>query len=302
MWRENLFRERNGNYETICDQIDKMEFMIEHYLLISENKTGESRLKTDDLSNAEYHLSLAISSTAVKTVASKSIKHWKGQKRTESIAFDVGTAFHDMVLEGGINTLRGPEDRRGNKWKEARAKADFDNKLLMTESDYDLSEGMAKEIMRQPLIAEIIEHAEAVKEQSIFVKCPETNLELRCRPDLYIRSAGIVLDLKSTVDARPTSRGFESHVWNYGYDIQAAFYRYVLEIEGINVRHFYFACTEKQPPFASCLFEISDEVLDHAHNRMINVLHRIKEAESQKCFDTGWPTVNKIYLPEWMKG
>jgi hypothetical protein len=259
-------------------------------------------MRTNKLSNTEYHATAAISSSAVKTVASKSIAHWKGQVRTESTAFDVGTAFHDMVLEGGINTLRGPEDRRGGKWKEARAEAEADGKLLMTESDYDLAQEMATQIMRQPRIAEIINHAGAVREESIFVKCPETGLELKCRPDLYIESAGIVLDLKSTVDASPSARGFQSHVWNYAYDLQAAFYSYVLQIEGIKVKHFYFACTEKQPPFASCLFEVSDEVLNHAHHRMINVLIRIKEAESHKCFDTGWPSVNKIYLPEWMKG
>jgi hypothetical protein len=43
-------------------------------------------MRTNKLSNTEYHATAAISSSAVKTVASKSIAHWKGQVRTESTA------------------------------------------------------------------------------------------------------------------------------------------------------------------------------------------------------------------------
>ena len=259
-------------------------------------------MKTDNLTNGEYHRSDAISSSDVKTVASKSIAHWKGAVRTESNSFDLGTAFHDLVLEGGINTIKGPEDRRGAKWKDLKAEAEAQGKVLLTEGDFDIAQAMAKSLMAEKHIAELINHAGAVKEQSIFVTCPETGVKLRCRPDLYIESAGIVVDLKSTTDASPANRGFSSQVWAYNYDLQAAFYRHVLRIEGIKVRHFYFACTEKQPPYASCLFEVSEELLDYAHRRMINVLTRVRDAESIKAYGTGWPTVNTITLPEWMKG
>ena len=40
-----------------------------------------------------------ISSSDVKTVLSKSLLHWAGQERKESIAFDIGKAVHALILE-----------------------------------------------------------------------------------------------------------------------------------------------------------------------------------------------------------
>ena len=258
-------------------------------------------MRTDALSNEEYHAHKAISSSDVKTVATKSLAHWKGQQRHETPALTLGTAFHDITLEGGENTLCGPENRRGNAWKEAEAEAKAEGKVLLTQGDYEIANAMSESVMRLPRVAELIDHKGAVKEESIFVKCHQTGLELRCRPDLYIESEGIILDLKSTVDASPNRGGFEKSFWNFAYDLQAAFYRYVLVLEGIPIEKVLFACTEKQPPYASCLFEVSDEVLDYAHHRMINVLHHIKEADERKAYGTGWPSVNVIQLPEWLQ-
>jgi hypothetical protein len=258
-------------------------------------------MRTNELSNKEYHQHKAISSSDVKVVANKSLAHWKGQQNKETDAMQLGTAWHDLVLEGGNNIMRGPNVRKNtNVWKEAEAQAETLGKTLLKSDDFDTVKGMADSVEDHPRIAEILKHPGAVKEESIFVKCLDTDLELRCRPDLYIESEGILFDLKSTVDAAPNKGGFEKSFWNYAYNLQCAFYRYVLALEGILIKKVLFACTEKQPPYATCLFEISDDVLDYSHHKMMNVLHRIREAEERKAYGTGWPSVNTIHLPEWI--
>jgi hypothetical protein len=94
-----------------------------------------------NLPDYEYHdkeIFPHISSSDVKTVLSKSLLHWAGQERKESIAFDIGKAVHALILEPEKDlVMRGPEDRRGSKWKDAKAKAEKDGKVFLTEKDYD---------------------------------------------------------------------------------------------------------------------------------------------------------------------
>ena len=69
------------------------------------------------LSNAEYHARPEISSSDVKLVAAKSVAHWKGKVWKDIVTFALGSAVHALVLEPNKNlVVRGPEDRRGNKW------------------------------------------------------------------------------------------------------------------------------------------------------------------------------------------
>jgi hypothetical protein len=87
-------------------------------------------------------------------VASKSLAHWKAKVYKASPAFALGSAVHALVLEPEKSlVLRGPEDRRGNKWKEAQLAADLDGKILLTEADFDLAEKIAEETRAHPVVA-----------------------------------------------------------------------------------------------------------------------------------------------------
>jgi hypothetical protein len=255
---------------------------------------------TDAYTNEQYHAHPAISSSDVKA-AMKSLAHWKGAKRGTSAALEIGTAFHDLVLEGGQTVLCGPETRRGSVWKDAKAEADAAGKTLLTEGEYYMVSEMAESCLRQPRIHALVRHPEAMIEQSIFVTCPETGLELKCRPDCYVKEKQVCLDLKSTVDAGPHRGEFEKQVWNLNYHVQGAFYAYVLKLAGLPVTYFAFAAVEKTPPYATCLHVLSGDVMEYAHDKMMNGLRRIKRAEDEGKYPTDWPELNMIHLPEWMK-
>lgn len=254
-----------------------------------------------DLTNEQYHAHPAISSSSVKAAA-KSLAHWKGAERKETPALALGTAFHELVLEPHENrVICGPENRRGNIWKEMEAEAKESGQVLLTESDYNMVNAMAESCLMNPRIKNIVRHPEAMIENSIFVTCPETGLDLKCRPDAYLKEAQVCLDLKSTVDAGPRRGEFEKQLWSLKYHLQAAFYAYVIKLADLPVTYFAFAATEKTPPYATGLHVLSGEVMEYSHGKMMNVLRRIAQAKEEGVYPTDWPELNMIHLPEWMK-
>ena len=248
------------------------------------------------MSNAAYHATDAISSSDVKAVATKSVAHWKARSPyTSSPAFDVGTVVHDMVLEGGKNSLRGPIDRRGNAWKDAYAEAEAIGRTLLTCGDYDLARSMADSILFHPAGRRM--ESDTKNEMSIFVNEPTTGLAIKARPDAYHVEDGICYDIKTCQDASPD--GFARDAWSYRYAIQAAFYTEVLRLEGLRPRKFVFVCVEKFPPFATAIHILDTAYMAWGRNEMISALEKIRAADQTGVVSTGYPEINTLSLPRW---
>ena len=251
-----------------------------------------------DLSNEEYHQSDAISSSAVKSVLTSSLFHWKHKQFKSTPAMELGTAVHDMVLEGGKNSVRGPETRRGKAWTDLKAKCDAQGKTLLTEADYGSAEDMSAELMWHPTCANVLAAEDGVREASLFAECPETGLQLRCRPDIYVPSTQVIGDVKTCRDASP--RGFAKQTYDLRYDVQGAFYMHVAGLCGWEVRYFTFQCVESARPHAVCMHVLSDDALELGRRDMFRVLHEIAEAQEKGRYETKWPSFNTIHPPAWM--
>lgn len=250
------------------------------------------------LTNQSYHAHPAISSSDVKAVYKTSLHHWKNKVRKESSAFALGSAVHAMVLEPEEGLVRrGPEDRRGNKWKEAALDADLDGKILLTEGDYDLAERIAASVRAHPVAAMYLASPSLVCEASFFTADPETGVTIKCRPDGYIQDAGIVFDIKTTTTASPD--GFPREVVKYAYDVQAAFYLRALRAAGYEANQFVFVCVEKEAPHAVGVHLLTDRYLHRADAIVTQTLEKIRNAVAVNDFTTGWPLINHIDLPRW---
>jgi exodeoxyribonuclease VIII len=257
----------------------------------------EEKMKLD-LTNEAYHARPEISSSDVKLVAAKSLLHWKNKVYKSSAAFDLGTAVHALCLEPEKDLImRGPEDRRGNKWKDAKLAADLDGKLLLTEDDYDLAQRMSDSVRSHPAGKMWLEAKDMLAEGSFFAEDEQTGVEIKCRPDGYVASMGLIFDIKTTQDASPN--GFPRDLRKYGYDLQAAFYRRVMRQHGAGSLEFYFLCVEKEAPYAVCAHTLSDEYILQADAKVTQVLHEIANAEASNDYQTGWPLCNVIDLPRW---
>ncbi len=251
-----------------------------------------------DMPNSEYHSHPSISSSDVKLVAAKSLAHWQAKVYKDNPAFALGSAVHALVLEPEKNlVLRGPEDRRGNKWKEAQLAADLDGKILLTEGDYDLAQAIAAPVIAHEVVSGWLADPEFVAEASFFATDPQTGVKIKCRPDGYLPSAGIVFDIKTTRDASP--EGFPREIRNYNYDLQAAHYLRCLHGAGYKASAFIFVCVEKEAPYAVGLHALTGNYLDAANMRVTETLEKISRAEATSIFTTGWPLINYVDLPRW---
>jgi exodeoxyribonuclease VIII len=251
------------------------------------------------LTNEAYHAHPAISSSDVKAVYKTSLLHWKHKVYTSSPAFDLGSAVHALVLEADKDlVVRGPADRRGNKWKEARADADLDGKILLTEGDFDVARAMADSLL-DTKIGQRMAGDQVINEASFFATDPDIVIDLKTRPDSYWPQEGVIYDIKTCQDASPA--GFERDLRKYAYDLQAAFYMHVLRLSGCKAKNFVFACVEKQPPYAVGVHAMTWEYLDWAEKRVMETLRKIQLAEKTGMITTGWPEINYIDLPAWLQ-
>ena len=249
-----------------------------------------------DLTNKQYHEVDAISSSDVKAVVSSTVYHWHHQERKETTAMQKGTAVHDFALEGGHNTVCGPETRRGNAWKDALAEAG--DKLLLPGAEYFECRDMAAALRADPACAKQLDHPSALKENSIFAQCLRTSLKVKCRPDTFNSADMIMSDVKMTVD--PSPDGFVREIYKYRYDVQAAFYKYVAELAGWEVAQFCFLAVSNAKPYVAHLHVMSMEGMKRAENDMFKALDEIAEAKQKNSYETGWPRFSMAYPPAWM--
>jgi len=251
-----------------------------------------------DLTNQEYHQHPAISSSDVKMVAAKSLAHWRHKVYKPSATFALGSAVHALVLEPSKDlVIRGPEDRRGNKWKEASLAADIDGKILLTEGDYDQARAIAQPVISHPVMTGYLNDPTFVPEASFFAYDDETDMRIKCRPDGFMPESGIVFDIKTTQDASPD--GFPREIRKYGYDLQAAFYLRCLRLAGQKAHTFVFVAVEKEAPYAVGLHMLTERYLAAADLRVTETLHKIHSARTANVFPTGWPLINHVDLPRW---
>lgn len=252
-----------------------------------------------DMSNDEYHSSDAISSSDVKAVVTKSVWHWHNAIHTETPAMALGTAVHDICLEGGMNTMRGPNRRGTNAWKEAEEAAISTGAKLLPEKEYDKANDIAEAILQDEVCAKQLEKKGSLKEHSLFAECKHTGLQLRCRPDCYDPKLGVMSDIKTTVDASP--KGFNRQCYLYRYDVQACFYKYVAELCGWKVNYFAFLAVENTAPYAAHMHNMSLEAFERAEVDMIYALEKIAEAKAKDEYATHWPRFSMIHPPAWME-
>jgi hypothetical protein len=251
-----------------------------------------------DMTNEDYHATAGISSSAVKSVYKKSLAHWKGEKRVQSLSFTMGSAVHALLLEETKPlVVKGPKTKVSKAFKEM-GQALGDDQILLTEVEYNVAHCIARGALNDPICKAALRHPSRLNEVSLFVECPRTGLRLKTRPDLAILSEGALYDVKTTVDASP--RGFASECNKYSYGVQGAFYLYVCQLAGWDVSKFYFIAVEKSAPYVAHMHLLGPELLTHSTEQMFHTLEAMAYAQSQDDYGTGWGDYSILEKPKWL--
>ncbi|MEO5367465.1 MAG: PD-(D/E)XK nuclease-like domain-containing protein [Magnetococcus sp. WYHC-3] len=255
-----------------------------------------------DVSMEQYHSGPGLSRSDLINIL-RSPAHYKlGEDKEETAAMLLGEALHLKVLQPDIYAKRyfslpTTFDGRTNAGKTLKAEIEAKGQTPLKAEDAEHIDGMAKALRSHKEIASILSNG--VPEVSIYWYDPRyPGILLKCRLDWLNTKESIVLDLKSTVDARPEQ--FVRIAYNFGYHVQAGHY-----LSGVSIatkaehRRFMFGVVEKEPPYGVELYQATQEFIAEGQKKQQEAL-----AIYQNCADNdSWlgytDTVKELGLPPW---
>lgn len=211
--------------------------------------------------NSIYHSTSGISKTDICNIH-ESIANYKMSKQfpqKETDPMIKGSAFHDLVLlpdvfnksytQGTTNT------RTTKKWKDF-VKSNPD-KVVLTPQTWDDIHFMKDALLKNPVIKDVLLSDTILREVSIWVTHPSTQLSLKIRPDIIVD--GVIYDLKSTVS--PHSNAFIHSVYKWKYHVQSAYYQDVCSWNGMKIKDFKFLVVGSKPPYLTAIYNLNDELI-----------------------------------------
>lgn len=254
------------------------------------------KIETDE----EYHGGPGVSKSGLWEIITKTPFHYRYGVKPERTALEVGKASHIAILEPERledSVTRGPEDRRGNKWKAAQDFAAFNQTILLTEADYDMVLRI-RDLSANVEALRLMRSGQHIVETSAYHIDEETGVLVRTRPDMYSVDHRIICDVKNMASASP--RAFAKATGDYGYHMQDAAYTDIWSKgSGHEVEAFFFVVFEKSDPPMVAVYEIDANAAAEGH-----ALYRAALAKYAECLKADeWPgyspEVEKISLRKY---
>ena len=255
-----------------------------------------------DVSNEDYHSGPGLSrSDLVRLLQSPA--HFKlGEEKEQTPAMVLGQAFHTYTLQSELFDKKFvilPEDYDGRTAKGKALKAEAGDKQTLKYGEWQDIKGMAEAIRAHPEIARLL--MTGLPEVSGYwydLAYPE--ILLKCRVDWLNLSENIILDLKSSTEAR--SEFFTKHAFNFNYHLQAAFYLYVVStITKTPHRDFYFAVVEKVKPYGVMLYKATEEFIQAGEIEVQKALAIYADCLAKDEWPGYSQEVEPLGLPNWKK-
>jgi hypothetical protein len=257
------------------------------------------------LTNSEYRALEGVSISYLKEIA-RSPAHFKelvANPITPSPDMKLGTAFHAALLEPDrfkdAYVIAPVIDKRTKVGKQAWEDfvREHSGKEAIDAESYELVLKMADAVHKHPTAKKLL--TGGVAEQSVFWRCPVTDVLCKCRPDYLIEKKGIVVDIKTTYDA--SEFAFKKSIAKYGYHLQTAFY---LEGVGINLGRvlsdFVHVVVEKTPPYAVGIYVLDDVSIAEAAKE----IKRLLDIYSNCLKTNQWPgypdTIQNVTIPAYL--
>lgn len=268
------------------------------------------------MSNADYHAHESLSSSGVKVFNRSPLHYWQAylnpnREEVETKAtMNLGSLVHTLFLEPDQYSAEYailPEDinKRTKEGKAAFAAFEEANagKCLISAEQYQTAQNMTASLESHP-VTRVLDKHDGIVEASIFYADPVTGVECRVRPDWCLPPCeafpnGLIIDLKTTDDARPTA--FARTCANFGYDLSAAMYvdAFQLHYQTNEAPDFLFLVAERDAPFAVACYQASYDMLNHGRNKLVHSLSQFAKCQISNIWP-GYPAlINPIELPAW---
>lgn len=218
----------------------------------------------ENLPMAEYHEGHELSRSELWRLIEYSPHHAiTKDELPDSPAFKFGRYYHRLLFQPDTITdfyVILPEglDLRTKEGKRLKIEAEDQNMEIVKADDAETASKMLQVVETHEKAPAYIQGG--IAEASILFDIPGFDpLRGKARPDYWISDLNLIVDLKTTVDAR--SRLFSTASYRYGYHVQAAWYTYAAELAAGHANDFIFLVQEKDPPYELMIYRASDEMM-----------------------------------------
>ncbi len=236
--------------------------------------------------------------------------------KRETPALFLGRAFHCYAVEpevfarlyavepdfgycmkhepSGTSAERGKQNKLArDAWRAAHA-----GKAHVSAEDWVTLEGMTRSLRAHKILGPLLELGHS--EVTCRWRDPQTGLECKARLDKWIPECKIVLDLKSTEDARRDA--FRKSCEVYRYDRQEALYRRGCAAVGVDVEEFVFGAIEKTPPYLCDYYTLKPKSVAEADRENRESMVRLAECLRRNEWpglDAGTDEQRQLELRAW---
>jgi hypothetical protein len=243
-----------------------------------------------DLSNEDYHASMALSSSNLKDMLISPYHYWykKHAPHSATPALLFGTLLHTMLLEPHLFDkeyfVREKPKRVSKIGKALYSELDIErgSRQWITPEDHEQAKMMIGSLMSNKMVKSMLERSEV--EQSLFFKDKETGIDCKVRADAISLKDGIVLDLKSTAISA-NEDDFKFTVRKYKYDLSASFYLDGFEGFCDEPLKFLWLVVEKSPPYSHGVYLMSPEVRQRGQQQCRGALTLYERAKAKGGFE-----------------
>ena len=248
---------------------------------------------TEQMSNEEYHASSTLGASNLKDILKNPFAFARGFRMKQTQAMVIGSAVHCKVLEPH---LFDQEYALKDKKSLGDALGGF-GKTKLSADEYETVKKCTETIKEHVNMF----FQNGVAEQAFFSEI--NGIAVKCKPDYYIESIGLVVDLKVVADASPD--GFAKAVAKFGYYLQEAHYRSVLKSCGKPVDKFLFVAIEKEAPYMIGLYTLNptDVLLGEEHiAKAMDIYKRIDQYKKPIYTDPTDSTqlIQVLTMPTWV--
>ena len=259
-----------------------------------------------DQSDDDYRAAVGINSSSLHH-ALRSAGHYRYAKdhpRAPSEQMVLGQAIHILLLTPHLENERLavlPDDaptRRSNAGKQWHE--DFERrtagKFIMEPARMQLARDIAERVRSHSIAGSLLEDC-ALREVSLYWTELATGLPCKARLDALSADYRLIVDVKSTSDAREDP--FARSAFDYRYDIQAAHYvDAVLSVKSVQPLYCWIV-VETDPPHGCAVYSAAPQLMNIGDEDRDSALRVIND-----CSRTGqWPlyveNVRPLNLPHW---
>ena len=255
-----------------------------------------------NMEEEEYHSDDAVSKSDI-TLFQRSPAHYKAKearKTTPAMAF--GSAFHTAILQPEVYAKEYVVMPEGvtkvhKAGKAFCAEAEANDQIVLSWNDSTIISDMRKSIRAHETASKLLSF-DGYSEISGFWVDEKTGLDCKLRADRIDSVNQIIIDLKTTVDAR--LEPFTRQIANLKYHWQGAHYlKGVSQITGIPHKDFVLIAIEKEPPYAIAVYRLDDAMLYLGGEELTLLLDEFRECKEADKWPAYPVEMHNISMPEW---